>query len=139
MRHRCCVWLWVVILGAMCSAAQRGAEGSASGEQFVGTWTGTWDAGDAGGGFELTVEKGKDGALGGRVSVTGEPTYKATLKTLSFDGKKMSAKYDFPPDEAGEVLLEGSFDGNAAKGTWSLREKANGNEVATGGWSVARK
>ena len=139
MRHRCCVWLWLVILGAMCSAAQRGAEGSSSGEQFVGTWTGTWDAGGSGGGFELTVEKGKDGVVGGRVSVTGEPTYKATLKALSFDGKKMSAKYDFPPDEGGEVLLEASFDGNAAKGTWSLREKANGNEVATGGWSVARK
>ena len=140
MRIRCCVWLWVVILGAMCSAAaQRGAEGSSSGEQFVGTWTGTWDAGDSGGGFELTVEKGKDGVVGGRVSVTGEPTYKATLKALSFEGKKMSAKYDFPPDEGGEVLLEASFDGNAAKGTWSLREKANGNEVAAGGWSVARK
>ncbi len=139
MRHRCCVWLWLVIFGAVCSAAQRGAEGSSSGEQFVGTWTGTWDAGGTGGGFELTVEKGKDGVVGGRVSVTGEPTYKATLKALSFEGKKMSAKYDFPPDEGGEVLLEASFDGNAAKGTWSLREKANGNEVAAGGWSVARK
>ena len=139
MRHRCCVWLWLVIFGAVCSAAQRGAEGSSSGEQFVGTWTGTWDAGGSGGGFELTVEKGKDGVVGGRVSVTGEPTYKATLKALSFEGKKMSAKYDFPPDEGGEVLLEASFDGNAAKGTWSLREKANGNEVATGGWSVTRK
>lgn len=139
MRHRCCVWLCLVIFGAVCSAAQRGAEGASSGEQFVGTWTGTWDAGGSGGGFELTVEKGKDGVVSGRVSVTGEPTYKATLKALSFDGKKMSAKYDFPPDEGGEVLLEASFDGNAAKGTWSLREKANGNEVAAGGWSVARK
>jgi hypothetical protein len=139
VRHRCCVWVWVVILGAVCSAAQRGAEGASSGEPFVGTWTGTWDAGGSGGGFELTVEKGKDGVIGGRVSVTGEPTYKATLKALSFEGKKMSAKYDFPPDEGGEVLLEASFDGDAAKGTWSLREKANGNEVAAGGWSVARK
>jgi hypothetical protein len=139
VRKRCCVWLWVFILGAMYSATQRGAEGSSSGEQFVGTWTGTWDAGGSGGGFELTLEKGKDGAVDGRVSVTGEPTYKATLKSLSFDGKKMSAKYDFPPDEGGEVLLEASFDGNAAKGTWSLREKANGSEVATGGWSVTRK
>ncbi len=90
-------------------------------------------------GFELTLEKSKDGTIGGRVSVTGEPTYKATFKALSFDGKKMSAKYDFPPDEGGEVLLEASFDGNTAKGTWSLREKANSNEVATGGWTVTRK
>ena len=139
MRNRSCVWLWVFVLGAMCSAAQRGSEGSSSGEQFVDTWTGTWDAGGSGGGFELTLEKSKDGTIGGRVSVTGEPTYKATFKALSFDGKKMSAKYDFPPDEGGEVLLEASFDGNTAKGTWSLREKANSNEVATGGWTVTRK
>jgi hypothetical protein len=138
VRNRCCVWLWLIIFAAMCSAAQRGAEGSSSGEQFLGTWTGTWD-GSGSGGFELTLEKGKDGAVGGRVSVTGEPTYKATLKVLSFDGKKMSAKYDFPPDEGGEVLLEASFDDSTAKGTWSLREKANSNEVAAGGWSVTRK
>jgi hypothetical protein len=39
----------------------------------------------------------------------------------------------------GEVVLAAAFDGNTAKGTWSLREKANGNEVATGGWTVTRK
>jgi hypothetical protein len=138
VRNRWCVWLCLVIFGAMCSAAQRGAEGSSSGEQFLGTWTGTWD-GSGSGGFELTLEKGKDGAVSGRVSVTGEPTYKATLKALSFDGKKMSAKYDFPPDEGGEVTLSASFDGNTATGTWSLREKANDNEVARGGWTVAKK
>jgi hypothetical protein len=139
VRNRSCVMLWVFILGAMCSAAQRGAEGTSAGDAFVGTWTGTWDGGGSGGGFELTLEKGKDGSVGGRVSVTGTPEYKATFKSLSFDGKKMSAKYDFPPDEGAEVLLEASFDGNTAKGTWSLRGKANGNEVATGGWTVTRK
>jgi hypothetical protein len=123
----------------MCSAAQRGAEGPSAGEAFVGTWTGTWDAAGSGGGFELTLEKAKDGPVTGKVSVTGEPTYKATFTALSFDGKKMSAKYDFTPDPGGEVLLDASFDGNTAKGTWSLREKANGNEVATGGWTVTRK
>jgi hypothetical protein len=139
VRNRCCVWLWLVIFGAMCSAAQRGADGASAGDALLGTWTGTWDAEGSGGGFELTLEKGKDGAVGGRVSVTGEPTYKATLKALSFDGKKMSAKYDFPPDEGGEVTLAASFDGNTATGTWSLREKANDNEVARGGWTVTRK
>jgi hypothetical protein len=139
VRLRCCVLLWVFILGAMCSAAQRGADGASAGEAFVGTWTGSWDAAGSGGGFELTLEKAKDGPVTGKVSVTGEPTYKATFKALSFDGKKMSAKYDFPPDAGGEVLLEASFDGHTAKGTWSLREKANGNEVATGGWAVTKK
>ena len=138
MKNRCIVWLWLVILGATCAAAQRGAEGSKPGEQFLGTWIGTWD-GSGTGGFELTLEKDKDGAIGGRVSVTGEPTYTATLKTLAFDGKKMNASYDFPPDPGGEVRLATTFDGNTATGTWSLREKASGNEVAAGSWTVTRK
>jgi hypothetical protein len=138
VRNRSCVWAWLFIFGAMCSAAQRGSESGAAGEQFLGTWAGTWDRAGSGG-FELTLEKGKDGAMTGKVSVTGEPTYKATFNALSFDGKKMSAKYDFPPDAGGEVVLAASFDGKTATGTWSLREKASGNEVATGTWTVTRK
>jgi hypothetical protein len=120
-------------------ASQPGRSNAVDGSGLdIGTWTGTWD-GSGSGGFELTLEKDKNNAISGRVSVTGEPTYKATLKELSFDGKKMSAKYDFPPDPAGEVRLATSFDGNTATGTWSLREKASGNEVAAGTWTVTRK
>jgi hypothetical protein len=139
VRNRCCVWLWLFIFGAMCSAAQRGPEGASPGEQFLGTWNGTWEGAGGSGGFELTLEKDKDGAVTGRVSVTGEPTYKAAFKALSFDGRKMIAKYDFPPDPAGEVVLAAPFDGNTATGTWSLREKANDNELARGTWTVTRK
>ena len=35
----------------------------------------------------LTLEKAEGDKLGGKVSVTGEPTYDATLKTVSFEGK----------------------------------------------------
>jgi hypothetical protein len=138
MRRRACLWLCLFIVGVTCSAAQRGAEGTSSGEQFVGTWSGKWE-GAGSGGFELTLEKSHDAPVTGKVSVTGEPTYKAPLKTLSFDGKKMSAAYDFPPDEAAEVLLAATFDGEKANGTWLVREKANGNEVARGTWTVTRK
>jgi hypothetical protein len=104
---------------------------------LTGTWTGTWE-GAGTGGFELTLEKDKDGKLGGRVSVTGEPTYKATLKTLTFEGQKMNATYDFPPDESMEVTLTATFDGNTAKGTWAAVQKAGG-ELASGTWTVAKK
>ena len=104
---------------------------------LTGTWTGTWE-GAGTGGFELTLEKGKDGKLGGQVSVTGEPTYKANLKTLTIEGRRMNATYDFPPDESAEVTLTATFDGDTAKGTWVLTQKGGG-EVASGTWTVAKK
>lgn len=139
MRRKSCVWLALIVVTVMCSAAAFAAQRSSTGEPYLGTWTGTWDGGGGSGGFELTLEKGKDDAVVGRVSVTGEPTYKAIFKTLSFDGNKMTAAYDFPPDEGGEVLLAASFERSSASGTWSVREKANGNEVAAGTWTVSRK
>ena len=131
----CCCFLLALSVGR--PAAQRG-DGASTAEQFVGVWSGTWD-GAGSGGFELTIEKGADGAVKGRVSVTGEPTYKAAFKTLSFDGKKMSAKYDFPPDESAEVVLAASFEGNKASGTWSIHAKGNDNEAASGTWTVTKK
>lgn len=136
MRRVFCTCISLLIVGAVCSGLQqRAEEGSAS--QFFGIWTGTWE-GAGSGGFELTLEKGNDGAPTGRVSVTGEPTYKATLKTLAFDSKKMTATYDFPPDEQMEVTLAATFDGDAAKGTWSVRRKGDSADVASGTWKVAR-
>jgi hypothetical protein len=132
------IWLWIFALISLCSAAQRGGEGAKEGEQFLATWIGTWD-GAGTGTFELTLEKGSDAALGGRVSVTGEPTYKATLKTVSFEGKKMTARYDFPPDDRAEVVLVGTFDGDKATGTWSLHEKGGSSEAASGTWTVTRR
>jgi hypothetical protein len=142
VRKALSVLVGLVLLSTVGMARQRGAEGAAApGEALVGTWTGTWASpdGGVGGGFELTLEKAKDGSVGGRVSVTGEPTYKATLGTVSFDGPKMTAKYDFPPDENIAVVLEAKFDGNTAIGTWAAREKANGGELASGTWTVSRK
>jgi hypothetical protein len=139
MRNRSVVWICLFLFGAVCSAAQGGAGVTVPGEQFVGTWTGTWDAsGSPGGGFELTLEKGKEGALAGGVSVTGEPTYKATFSAVTFDGNKMTAKYDFPQADGIEVVLTAVFDGSRATGTWTASEKAGG-EVATGGWTVTKK
>jgi hypothetical protein len=128
----------LVAFGASAGATARYCDTEPSPQaDLTGTWTGTWE-GAGTGGFELTLEKGKDGKLGGQVSVTGEPTYKATLKTLTFEGQKMSATYDFPPDESVEVTLTATFDGNTAKGTWADIQKAGG-ELASGTWTVAKK
>jgi hypothetical protein len=71
--------------------------------------------------------------------VTGEPTYKATLKKLSFDGTKMTGAYDFTPEYRAELMLYATFDVSTAKGKWSLRSKADGTEAASGTWNVTRK
>lgn len=107
-------------------------------ETLTGTWTGTWDGAGSGGGFELTLEQVKDGPLTGRVAVTGEPEYKAVFKSLTFDGKKLTARYDFPPDEAAEVLLAATAEGSKLTGTWALIAKADKTEVASGSWTVTK-
>jgi hypothetical protein len=127
-----CTCLSIVILGAICFAATQGAAAS----EFLGTWSGTWEGGGSGG-FELTLEKGTDNAMTGRVSVTGEPTYKATLKTVSFEGKKMNATYDFPPDPTIGIVLVATFEGKDAKGTWAARQGAS--EVASGTFQVTKQ
>jgi hypothetical protein len=145
-------WLWCVLLvaAAVGSTAaeyaepagrivQRGSDAAPKAESPVGTWSGTWEGAGSGGGFELTFEQAKDGPVTGKLSVTGEPTYKATLRSLAFDGKKMTAKYDFPADDSAEVTLAGSFDGTKATGTWSLAAKGTDTVVISGTWSVARK
>jgi hypothetical protein len=159
--------IWILIVAAVCSdsigttvtsaqerkrAAQRDAREATAGEQFVGGWIGTWDqrgggagpvpadsAAPAARGFELTLEKTTNGPLAGRVSVTGGPTYKASLKTVSFNGTKMTAKYDFPPDERAEIVLAVTFEGNSAKGSWTVIDKTGAAEGASGTLIVKRK
>ena len=135
MRKSLTLWLFVLILGATVAALQQPGDTP----DRTGTWTGTWEGGGGTGGFELTLEKPKDGPLAGRVSVTGEPTYKATFTTVAIEGNKLSATYDFPAADGAEVVLAATFEGNACKGTWVLREKASRNTAFEGTWSVAKK
>jgi hypothetical protein len=120
------------------AAAQNSSDAFQNAARHFGTWTGTWD-GAGTGGFELILEKKSEGVAGGKVSVTGEPTYKATLKTVTFTGEKMTALYDFPPDDRLEIALTATFDGDTAKGTWTARGKDGGAEMMSGGWNVKKK
>jgi len=137
VRKTLALWLCVLIVGSTVGTVA--AVQQAGDADRTGTWTGTWEGGGGTGGFELTLEKPSAGPLAGRVSVTGEPTYKATLKTVTIEGHKLNATYDFPPAEGAEVVLAGEFEGSACKGTWRVREKASGNVAVEGTWSVAKK
>ena len=134
MRKILTLWLCVLVVGSMVATAA-----AVQDADRTGTWAGTWEGGGGTGGFELTLEKPSAGPLAGRVSVTGEPTYKTTLKAVAIEGNKLNATYDFPAAEGAEVVLAADFEGSACKGTWRLREKANGNVAAEGTFSLAKK
>jgi hypothetical protein len=137
VRHKLSIFIFTVIIAVASTAgAQQATAGS--GEQFLGTWTGTLDGGAAAARLQLTLEQRSDGATVASVSVSGDPTYKASFAELSFNGATMSGKYDFPPQPETEVLFVASFDGNVGTGTWSLREKASGFEVVSGHVKVTR-
>jgi hypothetical protein len=123
-------------VGSLSAARQ-----SSAADRYMGTWTGTWD-GSGTGAFEMTLEKDGSGAPGGRVAVkTDGGDYTADLRAMTFDGPKMTAKYDFPLDPSAEVAVAASFEDRSAKGTWSLRPKGQGQdaEIAGGTWTVAKK
>jgi hypothetical protein len=139
MRNRSFAWLLVVVAFGILAGAPGQARQASSDDEYVGKWTGTWD-GSGSGGFELTLEKGSDGAAAGKVAVTTEQgNYTAELKSVSITGKNMTATYDFPLDPAAEVAVAGAFEGRTAKGTWSLRPKGQSTELAGGAWTVSKK
>ena len=141
MCKRHMLWLLVFVCLGVRAGVGSEVEQSTNGEEYVGTYSGTWD-GSGTGNFELTLEKVKDGGVTGKVAVTTDGgNYTADLKALSFEGKKMNAKYDFPLDltASSEVVLVATIDGTTIKGTWSLRPKGQEGEVAKGTWTVTKK
>ena len=119
-------------------AARVDARQASAAEKYLGTWTGTYD-GAGTGTIELMLDK-KDGAIAGRVSsATDGGNYTADLKDVTFEGAKMSVKYDFPLDPSAEVFVTATFDGTTARGTWSLRAKGQSDEMAGGGIAIAKK
>jgi hypothetical protein len=139
MHNRTSTWLFVIVFLRCLSSTSAGAAQSTSGGEYTGTWSGTWD-GSGSGNFELTLEKAKDGRTAGKVAVTTEQgNYTADLKSVSFAANKMTASYDFPLDPSAEVALAATFEAAKAAGTWSLRPKGGGAEVAGGSFTVSKK
>ena len=135
-------WLLSVFAIVVCllgAASHNEARQSSNAGQYAGTWAGTWD-GSGSGEFEMTLDKEKDGGLTGRVAVTTDGgNYTADLKSVSFDGNKFTAKYDYPLDGSSEVAVAGTFADRAAKGTWSLRTRGQDAEIVGGTWTVTKK
>jgi len=139
MPNRQLIRVAAVVLFAIASAPAIDATQSSRGQEYAGTWSGTWD-GSGSGEFELTLEQTRDGAVGGKVAVTTEGgNYTAELKSVAFDGTKMTASYEFPLDPSAEVALSATFDNRTAKGTWMLHPKGQAAEIVSGTWTVTRK
>src|SRR5438105_1629458 len=134
MRHGHVWWLLVLVFFGVCAGVRSEGRQSKNGEQYAGKYSGTWD-GSGSGSFELILEKSKDGGVTGKVAVTTDGgNYTADFKALSFEDKKMNAKYDFPldPSTNSEVVLVAAINGTVIKGTWSLRPKGQETEAAKG-------
>ena len=116
------------------------AADSASGAEYVGVWTGTWEGGGGSGRFDLTLTKGTDGKVEGGVSVgsdTGD--YVAQFVSLSFAGNQLTARYSYTPDEQADIAVTATFEGKVATGTWSMVPKGQDTAMANGTWTVTKK
>src|SRR5262245_33261054 len=127
------------ILLAMLLASVAAAPSTAqdqSPDTYAGQWTGTYE-GAATGSLELLLRKDGD-KLGGKIAVTTDGgNYDADLRTVSTKGDTIEAAYDFPLDPSAEVVMTATIDGGTAKGKWSLKPKAGGDEVAGGTFSLS--
>jgi hypothetical protein len=138
-------WMVCVVMAvvSMVAAPQSDSTPAQGIDQYLGTWTGTWAGSDGGnsGELELAIEKSKEGAPAGRIKAAGgESGHSATFKTLSFKGNQMTARYDYPLGDGGEIVMEATFDAGTAKGTWQLQAPGGGSDaLARGTWTVTKK
>ncbi|HEV7357164.1 MAG TPA: hypothetical protein VGN99_04165 [Steroidobacteraceae bacterium] len=133
-------WLLLVTLGL---GASFGPAVAADGDQYLGTWAGTWAGDNSSGHFQLMLERGSDGKLTGSIAVTqdsgGGSDYTAKLKDASFAGDKFTAAYD-PPDGQSQINMKGTFRAKGGDGDWSLGAKAQPSNpaLATGTWKISK-
>lgn len=133
-------WLLLASVGLSASVAPALA---ADGDQYLGTWSGTWAGADnSSGHFQLTLQKGSDGKLTGSIAVSqegGGSDYSAPLKNAAFAGDKFTAAYE-PPDGQSEINMKGTFGAKGGDGDWSLGAKNQPSSpvVASGTWKLSK-
>jgi hypothetical protein len=139
MKRRWLTLAMVAVLGTAGLAGYSNAADPVDSRQFVGTWDGSWEGGGGGGKFNIKYERNSDGTLKGGVDVsTDGGDYKASFVDLSFTGGKMTARYEYPLDAQGEIILDGSFDAAKASGTWKLVQKGGTDAFISGTWTVKK-
>jgi len=131
----------LVVLAAAWAAIPLRSAAAADGDQYIGTWKGTWEGAGGSGRFDMTLARGSDGKLAATVSVgTDMGDYNAAFSTVTMTGGKLAGAYDYPPDPQGEVTIVGSFDPKNAAGTWSLGPKGQpGGQSIAGTWKIAKQ
>lgn len=139
MKRRWLTFALVAVLGTGGLVGYSNAADPVAGSQFVGAWDGTWEGGGGSGKFNIKYERGSDGALKGSVDVgTDGGDYKAAFVNLVFTGGKMAARYEYPLDTQGEIILDGDFDAAKATGTWKLIQKGGTDAFISGTWTVKK-
>jgi hypothetical protein len=134
MRKSSLTSLFVLIFTCLALAGQNSA-----GNNFAGSWAGSWTGG-SNGKIDMTIAGDASGKLSITLIATPEQGDATTFqsKTAEVVDNKLKAKFE-APDGALEVSLEGAIDGASLKGTYSVRDKAQGNEVESGTWTVSKK
>ena len=128
----------VLSLFCLCFMGLVQARQAASEKNLLGTWAGTWTGGSTGS-FELTLTKSADGKLGGSISPKpdGQEGYTVPFSSAVFADGKATLKLQDPAGEA-EITLVVSA-GTGLTGTYSVRIKADGNEVDQGTLKATKK
>jgi hypothetical protein len=134
---------WLLLAGIFLGLAVAPARG-ADGDQYLGTWPGTWTGADGSSGhFQLKLERSGEGKLTGSIAVTqdggGGSDYTSKLKNAAFAGDKFTAAYE-PPDGQSEINMKGTFGSKGADGEWSLgaKDQPSSPAFASGTWKIAK-
>jgi hypothetical protein len=107
--------------------------------KVAGVWAGSWSGGSSGK-FEMTITRETGGKLSATLQATPEQGDGSTFKSKSIETADSKLKIMLEDAEGNvEVLLDGVLEGTSLKGTYSVRDKAQGTEVETGSWSANKK
>ncbi|MCI0387411.1 MAG: hypothetical protein MOB07_01400 [Acidobacteria bacterium] len=135
MRKTIIVTLIVLIFGVgYMSYAQ-----SRSRNNAAGTWSGSW-TGASKGKFEMTIKKDAAGKLSGTLTASPDQGqgYTAQFQSVEVKASKLTMKFEDPGGEVG-VTLQAVIQGSSIKGDYSIRSKANSEEVEKGTFTATRK